>query len=150
METDSADAPADARMVVVVQCEKVVGEACSGYHCEWAFSTRADAFKDYPAEGTPDGRVRYLSMTCGGCPGRAVLRKLMNLKKSLRKRERSGIANVTVHLSTCIAQASHHGPACPFRGYIEGQVERAGFKWLPGSRYSPKAVERRAEGKYNS
>ncbi len=68
--------------VVVVQCQ-IVKEKCSGYFCEYAFSKRTGAFSGYPA----DGQIRFLSLTCGGCCGRAVHRKLAHLIKRIAKKE---------------------------------------------------------------
>ncbi|MDR1612238.1 MAG: CGGC domain-containing protein, partial [Planctomycetota bacterium] len=94
------------------------------------------------------GNIRYLSMSCGGCPGRATLRKLINLKKGLKKREQTYSGMVRVHLSTCITHSNHHGPRCPHVDYIKGQIERAGLDCVEGSRISPAAEKRRSEGRY--
>lgn len=130
--------------VVVVQCEQATHHVCAGFQCEWAFSSRLDAFARYPA----DRKVRYLPISCGGCPGRAVTRKLMNLKTGLKKREQRGMESVAVHLSSCITRASHHGPKCPHEDAIKIQVERAGLSWIEDSRISQLAEKRRAEGMY--
>ena len=130
--------------VVVVQCDQAMNQVCAGFQCEWAFSARLDAFARYPA----DKPIRYLSMSCGGCPGRAVTRKLINLKKGLKKREQRDIESVAVHLSTCITRSSHHGPKCPHIDAIKHQVELAGFSWVEDSRISKLTEKRRAEGMY--
>jgi predicted metal-binding protein len=136
--------PNETSYVVVIQCDRAMNQTCAGYQCEWAFSTRKDAFARYPAgEG-----IRYLSMSCGGCPGRAVTRKLTNVKKGLKKREQRGIDSVAVHLASCITRSSHHGPRCPHIDAIKQQVELAGFSWIEDSRISPTAEKRRAEGLY--
>ena len=57
--------------LVIVQCHLVM-QRCSGYFCEKAFSERLGGFADYPS----DKRYRTLYMTCGGCCGRALHRKL--------------------------------------------------------------------------
>lgn len=132
-------------MVAVVQCDNSVHEICSGFQCEWAFSVRGDAFAAYPA----DKPVRYLAISCGGCPGTAVLRKLINLKKGLKKRQQLGPEVVMVHLSSCITRSNHHGPRCPHIEYIKGQIDRADFDYVEDSRLSPLAVKRRAEGMYS-
>ena len=131
--------------VIVVQCDAATHTVCPGFMCEHAFNARKDAFSIYPAEA----RIRYLPMSCGGCPGRATLRKLMNVKKNLKKREDQGIDIAAVHLSTCITRASHHGPRCPHIDYIKGEVENAGFICREDSRISPLAEKRRnEEGRY--
>ncbi len=131
-------------MVVVVQCDQVVHEVCPGFLCEHAFSARTGGFAVYPAEQ----KLRYMTISCGGCPGRGTLRKLINLKTNLKKREKTGPEAVMVHLSTCITRSSHHGPRCPHIDYIKGQVDRAGFDWLEDSRISGLSEKRRQEGMY--
>ncbi len=129
--------------IVVVQCDARVREVCAGFQCEWAFATRRDAFAGLPAEG-----VRYLPMSCGGGPGRALTRKLVNLRKGLKKRENREGEDVRVHLATCITRSSHHGPKCPHIDALKRQIELAGFPWIEDSRISPLAEKRRAEGLY--
>lgn len=130
--------------VLVVQCDQAVRDACPGYHCEWAFGLRTGGFARYPAEQ----ELRYASISCGGCPGTPVLRKLMNLKKALKKREQAGTEGVMVHLSTCITRSNHHGPRCPHIDSIKGQVDRAGFDCVEDSRISDLAEKRRQRGMY--
>ncbi len=139
----SADKAAK-KMVVVIQCDQAVRENCPGYLCSWAFDTRIDAFKDYPKEG-----VRYMATTCGGCTGRAVWRKLVNVRNNLKKRDQLTPDAVMVHLSTCITRSSVHGPRCPHIDYIKGQIERAGFDYVEDSRISQLAEKHRAEGRYD-
>ncbi len=130
--------------VVVVQCDQAVHSVCPGFLCEHAFSARRDAFAAYPA----DRAMRYMSISCGGCPGRATERKLVNLARNLKKRESLSSDAVIVHLSSCITNSNHHGPRCPHIDYIKGQIRLAGFDCVEGSRYSPTAEKRRAEGMY--
>lgn len=130
--------------VIVIQCDQVVHEVCAGFLCEMAFSSRKDAFARYPA----DRSMRYVSMSCGGCPGRATLRKLINFKNNLKKREQKTPESVVVHLSSCITRTNHHGPRCPHIDYIKKQIEEAGFEWVEDTRLSPTAEKRRAEGIY--
>lgn len=131
--------------VVVIQCDQVVNQVCSGFQCEQAFNARTGAFARYPA----DRKMRFISMSCGGCPGRATLRKLVNLRKNLKKRDGLDAAVVAVHLSSCITRCNHHGPRCPHVDYIVGQVERSGFDAaIEDSRLSPTAEKRRQNGCY--
>lgn len=134
----------NTRYVVVMQCDQAISQVCSGFQCEHAFTARSGGFARYAA----DRELRYLSMSCGGCPGRAALRKLLNLKKGLRKRENLEADVVVVHLSTCITRSSHHGPRCPHIDYIKGQIGRAGFAFVEDSRISPLAEKRRQQGWY--
>ena len=130
--------------VAVIQCDQTIGQVCSGFQCEYAFNARKEGFSGYPR----DRHVRYISMSCGGCPGRATLRKLINLKKGLKKRDDLDSGVVMVHLSTCITRSSHHGPRCPHIDYIKGQIARAGFDFVEDSRISPGAEKRRQQGCY--
>lgn len=136
---------AEKSYVVVIQCDQVVNQVCSGFQCESAFNSRQGGFAHYPAER----KMRYISMSCGGCPGRATLRKLVNLKKCLKKRDNLDKDIVAVHLSSCIARSNHHGPRCPHADYIREQVKRGGFDCLvEDSRISPTAEKRRQTGCY--
>lgn len=134
----------EKRYVVVVQCDQVVHEVCSGFQCEYAFNERRDAFSVYPA----DRPMRFLSLSCGGCPGRATLRKLKNFLHNLKRRQNREAGEVVVHLSSCITRSNHHAPRCPHVDYIKAQVERAGLDWVEDSRISPTAAKRRAQGMY--
>ena len=134
----------EKNLVVVVQCDQVVHEVCPGFLCEHAFSSRTDAFARY----ADNKDMRYMSVSCGGCPGRAVVRKLMNVRNNLKKRENRPHSEVVVHLSSCITRSNHHAPRCPHIDYIKGQVARAGFDCVEDSRLSPTAEKRRQQGLY--
>ena len=130
--------------VVVVQCH-IVKEKCSGYHCEYAFSQRTGAFSGYPA----DGRIRFLSLTCGGCCGRAVHRKLAHLIKLIGKKENIVKDRIGVHLSSCISFDSYHGPECPHKDYLKTMIsKKLGLDMVEGSRISELTDKRRKEGRY--
>ncbi len=132
------------KYIVVIQCH-IVKERCSGYYCEYAFYNRNGAFKCYSIEGN----IRFLSMTCGGCCGRAVHRKLTNLLRQMKRKEKK-IAkdNIAVHLSSCIAFESFHGDQCPHKDYIKSLISKLGLQVLEGSRISDITEKRRAEGIY--
>ena len=138
MDTDAKE----KNYVIVVQCDRATHETCPGFLCEWAFHERKDAFAGYPAD------MRYNAISCGGCPGRSVLRKLMNVKHNLKKRQNATHDGVIVHLSTCVTRSNHHGPRCPHIDYIKGQISRAGFDFVEDSRISPLSEKRREEGLY--
>ena len=130
--------------VVVVQCH-IVKERCSGYLCEDAFSKRTGAFEGYPV----DRQIRFLSLTCGGCCGRAVHRKLANLIKQIGKRDHIEKHKIGVHLSSCISFDSYHGPQCPHKDYLKTMIcEKLGLDMVEGSRISELAEKRRKEGRY--
>jgi len=131
--------------IVVVQCH-IVKERCSGYLCEYAFSERTGAFSNYPV----DGSTRFLSMTCGGCCGRAVHRKLSNLIHKLEEKESIEKEQIAIHLASCISFDSYHGPPCPHKDYLKTMiVEKLKLDLVEGSRISDKTESRRQEGIYH-
>ncbi len=85
--------------IVVVQCD-IVMERCSGYYCEKAFNERSGGFAVYPREKA----YRTLYLTCGGCCGRAVHRKVYNLIAAIREEEGVKKDRIAVHLSSCITK----------------------------------------------
>lgn len=129
--------------VVVVQCD-IVMERCSGYFCEKAFHERTGGFADYPR----DKEFRTLTLTCGGCCGRALHRKLMNLVTKIQKFEGIGRERIVVQLASCIALDNYHGPACPHLDYLKTLVQRAGLEFREATHISATAEKRRREGIY--
>ena len=131
--------------VVVVQCH-IVKERCSGYYCEQAFTHRTGGFAQYPA----DKSYRFLNMTCGGCCGRAVHRKLTNLLKRIRKEEQIEKNRIVVQLSSCIVKDNFHGTPCPHLEYLKGLIAKIGLDVLEGTQISKKSQQRREAGIYKS
>ena len=132
--------------LVIVQCH-IVKEQCSGYLCEMSFTKRRGRFSDY-AEQSP---ARMLSITCGGCTGRAVHRKLMGFLKTIKRAEGIEKDQVQVHLSSCITNDSFHGLPCPHLDYLKTIInEKLGLDLAYGTFISDTAEKRRAEGRYKS
>ena len=104
--------------IVVVQCD-IVMERCSGYYCEKAFNERGGGFAVYPREKA----YRTLYLTCGGCCGRAVHRKVYDLIAAIREKEGVKKEKIAVHLSSCITKESYHGPKCPHVDYLKTRIE---------------------------
>jgi predicted metal-binding protein len=130
--------------IVAVQCH-IVKERCSGYLCERAFSERSGAFSCYPA----DAPLRFLSLTCGGCCGRGVQRKLSNLIRQIGKKEGIGKEQIAVHLSSCAAFESFHGPECPHKDYLKTIIcDKLGLDLVEGTRISKLSEKRRESGEY--
>ena len=90
--------------IVVVQCD-IVQQRCSGYYCEKAWNERTGGFAEYPN----DKAYRVIHMTCGGCCGRALHRKLMNLVSQRKKREGVGPEKIVVQFSSCITLDCQRG-----------------------------------------
>ena len=129
---------AKVKYIVVLQCH-IVKQRCSEYLCEESFCKRQGGFSDYPV----DEPIRYLNMTCGGCCGRATLRKLSNLLKNLKKRSEINSDEVVLHFSSCICKENFHGPKCPHYDYLKDLVERKNITCREGTRISDKADTRR-------
>jgi predicted metal-binding protein len=120
--------------VVVVQCD-IVKQRCSGFLCEQSFHERTGGFADYPK----DRAYRTLYMTCGGCCGLAVQRKLTHLARLLKKKENMGKERIVIQLSSCMTRDNFHGPVCPHLDYIKVRED---------TRISPLSEKRRQEGLY--
>jgi len=129
--------------IVIVRCE-LVAQRCSGYFCEKAFHERSGGFAAYPKELA----YRTLYITCGGCCGRALQRKLSHLARRIRQKEQIGKEQIVVQLSSCITRDNHHGPPCPHLDYIKTLVRRLNIDLREDTRISPKAEERRKAGEY--
>ena len=131
------------KLIVTVQCD-IVKERCSGYACVSAFNGRQHAFADYP----PDAEIAMLPMSCGGCCGKRVLRKLSNVKKQVKKKGVKFPEEVLVHLSSCVALSSFHGPKCPNLDYMKECIGRHKLRIVEGSCVSGQSEKRRQEGVY--
>ena len=131
--------------VAIVQCD-IVMERCSGFGCEAAFHQRAGGFADLPE----DRPVRVLMLTCGGCCGLGVQRKLSDLIKCLKGREGIQKDRIVVQLATCITKDSYHGPPCPHLDYLREVIGKLGLDVRDDTYISKKAQERRESGEYAS
>ena len=130
--------------VVIVQCN-IVTQRCPGYFCEKAYRERTGGFAAYPK----DKALRMIFMTCGGCCGRALHRKLTLLAQKIKKSEGMEKDKIVVQLSSCIVKDNYHGPACPHLGYLRQLIAKAGLEALEGTSISEKAEKRRQEGRYS-
>lgn len=136
---------ADKTYIVIVQCH-LVAQRCSGYYCEKAFHERADGFADY----APDAPLRALYVTCGGCCGRALHRKLANLVQKIGANEGVSKDRIVVHLASCITRDNYHGPPCPNLDYLKALIAKIGLDVRADTHLSKRAARRRAEGLYAS
>jgi predicted metal-binding protein len=129
--------------VVIVQCH-IVKERCSGYNCERAFHERTGGFAAYPKDKT----YRMLNMTCGGCCGRAVQRKLSNLTRRIKKKEDIGKDRIVVQLSSCMTKDNFHSSPCPHLDYLKGLIAKLGLDVCEDTFIDEKSEKRRKEGLY--
>ncbi|MBM4030648.1 MAG: CGGC domain-containing protein [Planctomycetes bacterium] len=131
--------------VAVVQCH-IVKERCSGYFCEKAFNERTGGFAAYPK----DKAYRTLYLTCGGCCGRAVQRKLSHLARKIKQREDIGKDRIVVQLSSCITKDNFHAPPCPNLDYLKALIARLRLDVREDTAVSELAEKRRAESVYKA
>jgi len=134
---------ADKDYVVVVQCD-IVKQRCSGYFCEQAFHTRSGGFAAYPRHKA----YRTLHITCGGCCGRAVHRKLSHLRRCLKNSEGVDGARIVVQLSSCITKDNFHGPPCPHLDYIKTLIARLELDVREDTHVCELSEQRRKQGVY--
>ena len=131
--------------IVLVQCD-IVKQRCPGYLCEKAFNERAGGFAAYPK----DRSYRMISLTCGGCCGRAIHRKLTNFCRVAGKKEGITKDHIVVQLSSCMTKDNFHAPPCPHLDYLKTLISRIGLDICCDTVISEKAEQRRHEGLYAS
>jgi len=135
----------DKDYIVVVQCH-IVKERCSGYNCEKAFNEHTGGFAGYTGEKT----YRMLSLTCGGCCGQAVHRKLSNLIRRINKSEAVTKDRIVVQLSSCITKDNFHSTPCPHIDYLRGLIAKLGLDVRDDTYIYEKSEMRRKAGLYNT
>ena len=135
----------DKDYIVVVQCH-IVKERCSGYNCERAFNERTGGFATYPGEKA----YRMLSLTCGGCCGRAVHRKLSNLIRRINKAEGITKDRIVAQLSSCITKDNFHSSPCPHIDYLRSLIAKLGLDVREDTYIDEKSEKRRKDGLYNT
>jgi len=131
--------------IVIVQCH-IVKERCSGYNCERAFNERTGGFAAYPGGKT----YRMLSLTCGGCCGRAVHRKLSNLIRQINKAEAVTKDRIVVQLSSCITKDNYHSSPCPHLDYLKSLIAKLGLDVRGDTYIDEKSEMRRKAGLYDT
>lgn len=135
----------DKDYIVIVQCH-IVKERCPGYICEKAFHERTGGFTDYPK----DKDYRKINLTCGGCCGRAVHRKLSNLIRMIKKKEGITKDRIVVQLSSCITKNNFHAPPCPHLSYLKTLFARLGLDVCEDTHIDEKSEKRRKAGVYGT
>jgi len=135
----------DKDYIVIVQCH-IVKERCSGYNCEKAFNERTGGFAAYPNKKV----YRMLNMTCGGCCGQAVHRKLSNLIRRINKAEGITKDRIVVQLSSCITKDNFHSTPCPHLDYLKSLIAKLGLDVRYDTYIDEKSEKRRREGLYST
>jgi predicted metal-binding protein len=132
------------RYIAVVQCD-IVMQRCSGFFCERAFHNRSGGFGIY-GSGQP---LRLAAMTCGGCCGLAIHRKLGDLLRMAKKKDGIGRDQVVVHLASCITKDNYHGPECPHLDFLKQLIgAKLGLDIVADTHISDLSEKRRAQGLY--
>lgn len=131
--------------IVIVQCH-IVKERCSGYNCELAFNKRSGGFSAYPK----DKAYRTLNLTCGGCCGRAVQRKLSNLTRRIKKKEGIAKDRIVVQLASCLTKDNFHSSPCPHLDYLKSLITKLGLDVCDDTYIDEKSEKRRKEGLYSA
>jgi predicted metal-binding protein len=135
--------PSKKDYLAVVQCHLVM-QRCSGYYCELALNERSGGFTTFPV----DKPYRAVYLTCGGCCGRALGRKLSDLVRQAGKREGIGRERIGVWLASCITRDNYHGPPCPHVDYLKTLIARLGLDVFEDTNISRRSQERRERGIY--
>ena len=133
----------DKKYVAIVQCH-IVKERCSGYNCERAFNERIGGFSIYPREKV----YRTLNLTCGGCCGRAVHRKLSNLIRRIKKQEGMEKDRIVVQLSSCITKDNFHSSPCPYLDYLKDLIGKLGLDVREDTFINKTSEKQRKVGRY--
>ena len=133
------------KFIVIVQCH-LVKQRCSGYFCEKAFHERTGGFADF----AKDKSYRILNMTCGGCCGQALGRKLTHFIRTVKQKEDIAKDEIIVQLSSCITKDNFHGPQCPHFDYLKTIISKTGLDFQEDTRISELSEKRRNEGTYTN
>lgn len=129
--------------IIVVQCHLVV-ERCSGYFCEKAFNERVDGFADL----AKDKKYRVMYLSCGGCCGRALQRKVSHLLRLIKAKEGLTRDKIAVQFATCITKESHHADVCPHVDYLKDMIKKLDMDVREDTHISSLSKKRRCEGEY--
>jgi predicted metal-binding protein len=135
----------DKTYIVIVQCH-IVKEHCPGYLCEKAFHERSGGFSVYPKERV----YRTLTLTCGGCCGRALHRKLTKLSSTIKQKEGMNKDRIVVQLSSCMTKDNFHALPCPHLDYLKALIAKIGLDVREDTVISEKSEQRRRDGVYHT
>lgn len=131
------------KLIAIIQCD-ITLERCPGYFCDRAFVNKTGGFEKIEY----DQNTRKLNISCGGCCGKAIQRKLSLLARKAKKFDNIEKDEILVKLASCITKENYHGPKCPHLDYIVKLIEKLGMQYSFDTAISKKAEERRASGIY--
>ena len=130
--------------IVIVQCD-IVKQRCPGYRCEKAFNERTGGFAKY----SKNKKYRVINLTCGGCCGKAIHRKLSNLTRTIKNNEDIEKNKIVVQLSSCITRDNCHSTPCPHLDYIQTLIGKIGIDICEDTVVSKTSQAHREAGLYN-
>lgn len=91
-----------------------------------------------------------MNLTCGGCCGRAIHRKLTNFLRVAAKKENITKDKIMVQLSSCMTKDNFHALPCPHLDYIRTLIQKTGLDIKEDTVISEHAQKRREQGIYKS
>ena len=94
------------------------------------------------------GQPGQSGLTCGGCCGKRLARKLTNLVRMIAKGEQVPKERIVVQLASCITTDNFHAPPCPNLAYLKKLIGKAGLDYRQNTSISKIAEARRKEGIY--
>ncbi len=131
------------KLIAIIQCD-ISLERCPGFFCDRAFVNRTGGFEKLEYEKA----TRKLNISCGGCCGKSVHRKLSLLAQKAKKFDGIEKDEILVKLASCITKENYHGPKCPHLDYIIKLIKGLGMNLSLDTHISKKAEERRISGIY--
>lgn len=131
------------KLIAIIQCD-ITLDRCPGFFCDRAFVNKTGGFEKIEY----DKSTRKLNISCGGCCGRAVQRKLSLLAQKAKKFDNIGKDEILVKLASCITKENYHGPKCPHLDYIVKLIDKLGMKYSFDTAISKNAEEKRHAGIY--
>lgn len=129
--------------IAIVQCH-IVKERCPGFFCERSFHNRTGGFAGLAKEKM----YRVVHITCGGCCGRAMHRKLALLAQKAQKIDAIPSSELLVKFASCISKDNYHGPKCPHLDYLVKLVDKLGLDYSFDTQIADTSERRRTEGRY--
>lgn len=130
-----------AQWVLIVQCDDI-RRRCAGFLCTRDFYKKQGMFAGYPED------ARYMTLSCGGCPGQGLARVLEHLSRRLAE-EKISKEDTVLHFASCMVSDNHHHGPCPFVKEMFRIAARHGFSCLTAGTYISRTSERKREsGEY--
>ena len=135
-----------AKMVMIIQCD-ISRKRCSGFYCMNDFYNKENHFAN---RGYSDS-VRYIALTCGGCPGKNLAAQLEQFSMRMKKYTDLKKSEIYVHLASCMTTDNHHSDRCPHLDFIKNILLKHGYdNIIEGTYISKNAQLKREQGIYKT